>query len=86
MNPLYLSPVVKSSSIASVKDFLAIIYVIRGSRQVPSRVADRPMENVKSILDIAAERHRAECFVIYSKNNVAEVVSDRRLSYKELRN
>ncbi len=86
MDPLRLSRVAMSSSMASVNDILATIRsFIRGNGQVPPPIADRPIEDMKSVLDTAAERHSAGCVVAYPKNDVAEMASGRRLSYKELR-
>ena len=58
---------------------------IRGSGQLPSPIADRPIKDVQSILDIAAERHGGRCLAAYPKDDVAELASSRRLSYRELR-
>ena len=86
MDPLRLSRVAMSSSMASLNDALATIHsFVRGSGQVPRPIADRPIEDVKNILNTAAETYSARCVVAYPKNDVAEMASGRRLSYKELR-
>ena len=85
MNPLRLSRVAMSSSMASVYDILSTIRsFFRASGQLPSFIADRPIADVKSILDTAAEKHSAGCVIAYPKGDVADMVSGRRLSYKEL--
>lgn len=74
MNPLRLSRVAMSSSMASVYNILSTTRIfIRASGQLPSFVADRPIEDVKSILDTAAERHSAGCVVAYPKGDVADM-------------
>ena len=85
MNPLPLSRVAMSSSMASVYDILSTIRsFFRASGQLPSFIADRPIEDVKSILDTAVEKHSAGCVIAYPKGDVADMASGRRPSYKEL--
>lgn len=57
---------------------------IRARGQPPSSVADRPNENLKNILDTAAERYGAVCVILYSEGDFADTASGKRLSYKEL--
>ena len=86
MNPLRLSRVAVSSSMASVYEFWSTkCSFIRASGQLPSFVADRPIEDLKSILDTAAQSHSAGCVIAYPKGDFADMACSRRLSYKELR-
>ena len=86
MNPLHLSRVTMSSSLALVYGILATIrsFICDSAQLLPS-VADRPIDDVKSILDTAAERYSAGCIIAYPKDDVTDLASGRRLSYKELR-
>ncbi len=75
-----------SSSLASIYDFLSRLRsFIRPSGQLPFFVTDRTVEDVKSILDAAAEKHSAGCVITYPKGDVANLASGQGLSYKELR-
>lgn len=86
MDPLRLDRLTIPSNMASAYDILsAIRYFIRGRGQLPSSTADKPTEDVKSILDTAAEKHSARCVIAYPQGDVADMASGRRLSYKELR-
>ena len=86
MNPLRLSRVAMSSSMALVYHILSTIRsFIRANGRLPSFVARRPIEDVKSILDTAAEGHSAGCIIAYPNGNVTDMASAQRLSYKELR-
>lgn len=85
MNPLRLSRVAMSSSMASVYDILSTTRsFFRASGQLLSFIADRPIEDVKSILDTAAKKYSAGCIIAYLKGDVTDIASGRRLSYKEL--
>lgn len=71
---------------ASIYDILSTIrsfFLISG--QLPSFVADRPSEDVKSILDVAAKMHNIASVIAYPNGNVSDMASGRILSYKELR-
>lgn len=86
MDPLRLGPVAMSSFKASIYDNISTIRPSsRTSGQLPSFVADNPIEHVKSILDVAAERHCIASVIAYPNGNVADTASGRSLSYKELR-
>ena len=85
MNPLRLTRVAMSSSMASVYDILSTIrFFFRAGGQLPSFIANRPIEDVKRILDTAAEKHSAGCVIAYPKGEVADIASGRQLSYQEL--
>lgn len=86
MNPLRLSRVAMSSSMASVYDIILSTTrsFFRASGQLLSFIADRPIEDVKSILDTAAKKYSAGCIIAYLKGDVTDMASGRRLSYKEL--
>lgn len=86
MNPLRLSRIAVSSSMASLYNILSTIRsFIRANGQLPSFVADKPTEDVKGLLESAAERHSAGCVITYPRGDVADRASGRRLSYKALR-
>ena len=71
-----------SSSMASIYDILSTIRsFFRTSGQLPSFVADRPSEDVKSILHVAAERHSHASVIAYPNDHAADMVSGRRLPY-----
>ena len=86
MNLLRLSHATLSSIMASMYDiintFRSFIY---SSGQFSSSIADEPVENMKSMLDTAAERHGAGCIIAYSEGDVTDTASGRRLSYERLR-
>ena len=71
---------------ASISDiFSTIRSFIHNRGQLPSFVADRPSEDLKSILDVAAERHSLASVIAYPNDHVADMGSGRTLSYRELR-
>ena len=85
-NPLRLIRAAMSSSMALVYNVLAPIRsFIAASGLLSSSIADGPFEDVKSILDTAAERHSTRCVIAYPKGDVADTANSRRLPYKELR-
>ena len=60
MNPLNLSRATLSSNMASMYDVLATICsFFYASGHLLSFIADEPIEDLKSILDTAAEKHSA---------------------------
>ena len=86
MDPLSLCRAAISSNLALVYSTLATIRsFFHASEQLSSCIADGPVEDLKSILDTAAENHEAGCIINYPGSGVADIASGRRLSYKELR-
>jgi len=58
---------------------------IRAIGQLPSFIDEKPIKDVTSILDTAAERHSAGRVITYFNDDVVDMASGRRLSYAELR-
>lgn len=87
MNPILSSRDVMSSSMVSVCDILHRVQsFIRSIGQRPSSAADRSIEDVRYILDSAAEWYSAGCVIAYLKGHVADIACEGRLLYRELRN
>ena len=86
MNPPRLDRGAMSSSMTSIYSVLSTISsFVRISGQIPSFVADKPSKGLKSILDVAAERHSLASVIAYPNDHIADMGSGRQLSYKELR-
>ena len=73
------------SNMPSVYDILQTIRsFVRASGQSLSLITDRPIEDVKSILKTAAEKHGSRCVIAYPTGDVTDIAGIQRLSYEEL--